>query len=89
MGLFKIEKLTSESSVHRQKERLNLSIVAFIGMVFFGIFLSFSSGGFWTYLAFGLPMFGTYLYVRWRTRAKKTQAHNKNLTEEDGTDERS
>ena len=91
MGLFKKldEKLTSEKSVRQQKDCLNLFIFAFIGMLFFGMFLGFSSGGFWTYFSFCLTMLGISIYVRWRTRAKKTQDQNKNSMVDDGTDERS
>lgn len=88
MGLYKRleEKLTSGSSVRRQKERLGLAILALFAMVFCGIFLGLTSGGFWAYFSMALSAFGIYWYVRWRTHVKKAQTRNKNSMEEE-TDE--
>jgi len=60
--------------------------------LFFVIFLVLagpSCGWVWALGILGLGSLAYYVYIRWRTRAKKIQAHNKNSMVEDESDERS
>jgi len=55
-----------------------------VTFMFFGFAFMFSA-----FSIFGLIIFDTYMYVRRRTRAKKTQTHNKNSMVKGETNEQS